>query len=438
MRDGPQVVQDPPFPKHCSTEMAGSHDLVRAMRWSSLFVLMVLLSAPGYGQLCQTVANGSIEDPEVWDCGCAATSCDTLIISHDILVQENLGTSILDQRHIEITATGSVICVGDIVLYGTLTNSGSISGERLVCFGSGNVLNQGSISGDYLLFNCDTIFNQNSVIAIDTVATSYTTRLYNSGEVRATHCQFLSQVANWGLIETGTLFAQRNVYNAATVTSQGLVDLRSLSENFGTMACGHLHQVSGTLVNRGSITINGDLVINESVSAELETGSTVLTRNMLALEDSHLTGPGSICILEHAENHGLLEAVRICDLSPTITEPPYLDVHAGQLMTMLPIYYCNATTCATVDVSEADPSAGANLYPNPSTGLVQMELAQPAAAVRSWVLLDALGRRVMGSRGTFQGSLSLDLTGHGEGSYWLELRVADGTVMERVRLVIMR
>jgi hypothetical protein len=323
-------------------------------------------------------------------------------------------------------------------LYGTLTNSGSISGERLVCFGSGNVLNQGSISGDYLLFYCDTLFNQNSVIAIDTVATSYTTRLYNSGEVRATHCQFLSQVANWGLIETGSVIAQRSVYNASIITAQGVIDLRSLSENLGTLACGHLHQVSGTLVNRGSITINGDLVINESVSAELEIGSTVLTRNLLALEDSHLSGPGSICILEHAENHGLLEAVRICDLSPTLTEPPYLDVHTGELMNMLPFYYCNATTCATVGVTEAGPSAGAKLYPNPSTGLVQMELAQPAAAVRSWVLMDALGRRVMGSTGTFPGSLSLDLTGHEVGSYWLELRGADGAVMERLRVVIMR
>jgi hypothetical protein len=107
-------------------------------------------------------------------------------------------------------------------------------------------------------------------------------------------------------------------------------------------------------------------------------------------------------------------------------------------MTMLPFYYCNATTCATVGVTEAGPSAGAKLYPNPSTGLVQVELAQATAAVRSWVLLDALGRRIMGSTGTFLGSLSLDLTKHGEGTYWLELRGADGAVMERLRVVIMR
>ena len=400
--------------------------------------MMVLLSAQGYGQLCQTVANGSIEDPEVWDCGCAATSCDTLIINHDILVQENLGASILDQRHIEITATGSVVCVGDIVLYGTLSNTGTISGERLVCFGSGNILNLGSITGDHLLFDCDTVFNQNTIQASDTLTTGYTTRLYNSGEVLATHCQFLSQIANWGLIETGSVFAQRSVYNASIITAQEVIDLRSLSENLGTLACGHLHQVSGTLVNRGLITINGDFVIHESVSAELEIGSTVLTRNLLALEDSHLSGPGSICILEHAENHGLLEEVRICDQSPTLTEPPYLDVHTGQLMNMLPIYYCNATTCATVDVTEAGPSTGAKLYPNPSTGLVQVELARSAGAVHSWVLLDALGRRIMGSTGTFQGSLSLDLSGHEEGNYWLELRGADGAVTERLRVVIMR
>ena len=155
------------------------------------------------------------------------------------------------------------------------------------------------------------------------------------------------------------------------------------------------------------------------------------------LENTDVRGLGSVCILEHAENHGnLIGSMQLCDLTPTMTTPPYWAVHTGTIV--LNPTYCGPLACATVDVPETDEWSGPKLYPNPTAGAFQVELGSLAETVHSWALMDELGRRIMNTFAVGSDQLTLDLSTQVPGSYWLVLQDADGEVMERLPVVISR
>jgi hypothetical protein len=404
-----------------------------------LLVHIVLAATTSYGSICASLSDGAFTDPEIWSCGCDAVLCDTLMIGHVVQLDETVGVSELDLRHVWIVQGGSLICTGDIRLYASLNNEGVLSSDRLALWSSRNLYNTGTISGNQLLFIADSTFNYGTIDAVDSLISGVLRPFHNHGNVASTHCVFFGQLANWGTIQCDDLFAQRSVYNTSTIIASHTIELRSFSENIGMVTCASLVQGSGTLVNRGSIHLSDTLIVDTGgVTVDLEAGSVVLTNDLWVGSGSFINGPGSICVVEHSENHGTLTAVRICDLTPTLTEPPYLDIHTGELNTMLTIYYCNATTCASVSIPEPAATLAPKLFPNPTAGTVHVEWDPGTAVVHEWTLLDVLGQRMMHSNTAVQERLVLDLATYAQGTYWLVLQDEQGSVLQRVPVVVAR
>lgn len=413
------------------------------MRKISVIILLALSALHGHGQLCQTIASGSLTDVNNWLCDCNIVQCDTLLIAHEMTVDDTL---LLENAvYTEVTNSGSIGGSGSIKIAGSLLNQGVISVHRLATdvdpFPEFNTyfINQGIVQSPILLLLSDSTLNQGEITNTDSLIIGVYRKFYNASSLYSRIIFGLGPLVNSGTLECDSLTGARQVVNYSSLSCTSVLEAYSLLYNAGTILASNYEQWSGRVDNRGAINVNATATLGlyGGIQFEQTPNARLTTRNLYVLEDTDIRGLGSVCILEHAENHGnLIGSMQLCDLTPTMTTPPYWDVHTGTIV--LNPTYCGPLACATVDVGEVGPSASAKLYPNPSTGLVQVELAQPVAAIHSWVLLDALGRRVKGSTGTFLGNLSLDLTGHVEGTYWLELRGADGAVMERLRVVIMR
>ncbi len=413
------------------------------MRWSSLFVMMVLLSAPGYGQLCQTISSGSITDVSNWLCDCNIEQCDTLLIAHAMTVEDTL--TLGNAVYTEVTISGSLTGDAVVALAGSLVNHGTIALDRLatdvdwIPEYDTYFTNHGTVTNGRLILFADSTRNMGSIMATDSLVIGAFRRLYNDAALESRIIYGLGGVSNTGTINCDSLIASRELYNYGSMVSEHLFELYRYSINTGTIWADEYNQYSGSFYNEGSMAITGttSLGVYGGIQFEQTPSARLTTRNLYVLENTDVRGLGSICILEHAENHGnLIGSMQLCDLTPTMTTPPYWDVHTGTIV--LNPTYCGPLACATVDVPEPDEASATKLFPNPSTGMVHVELGTRAEAVHAWVLSDALGRRMMNATEMEAEQLTLDLSAQVAGSYWLVLQDAEGEVMERLRVVLMR
>ncbi|HNR56754.1 MAG TPA: FISUMP domain-containing protein, partial [Flavobacteriales bacterium] len=111
-----------------------------------------------------------------------------------------------------------------------------------------------------------------------------------------------------------------------------------------------------------------------------------------------------------------------------------MSAHAGILRSDLPRSYGTCVRClrdATVGLFEQDP-VQFTIAPNPTTSVFTLKLSQPAQAGQV-VVLDATGRAVLAQRFNGNGPVTLDLSGHGNGLYVVQVFYPDGTrLTERV------
>lgn len=405
--------------------------------------MMVLLSAQGYGQLCQTISSGSITDVSNWLCDCNIEQCDTLLIAHAMTVEDTL--TLGNAVYTEVTISGSLNGDAVVALAGSLVNHGTIALDRLatdvdwIPEYDTYFANHGTVANGRLILFADSTRNTGSMLVSDSLVIGAFRRLYNDAEIQSRIIYGLGPLVNYGTLLSDSLTGARAIANYGNITCTSLIETYSLLYNEGSINALNYEQWSGSVNNRGAINISmtTSLGVYGGIQFEQTPSARLTTRNLYVLEDTDIRGLGSICILEHAENHGnLIGSMQLCDLTPTMTTPPYWDVHTGTIV--LNPTYCGPLACATVDVTEADEATATKLFPSPSTGMVHVELGTRAEAVHAWVLLDALGRRMMNATEMEAEQLTLDLCAQVPGSYWLVLQDADGEVMERLRVVIMR
>lgn len=86
-----------------------------------------------------------------------------------------------------------------------------------------------------------------------------------------------------------------------------------------------------------------------------------------------------------------------------------------------------------VGIDAIDPSSGIRLFPNPTTGLLTFQPPQ-GAQVHELAVLDATGRFVLSQPiANTTGPVTMDLSGHESGVYFVQVRFADGMrAVERV------
>ncbi len=156
---------------------------------------------------------------------------------------------------------------------------------------------------------------------------------------------------------------------------------------------------------------SGSLIIPEGGFVQIEGD---LTNNEL------LQGDGAICVLDTTENNGSISGdLDFCDLSPTVTVPPFLDSSPGPVDNS--VTFCQNNPCAT-SVTEVFAS-GLQLLPSITAEQATLIGIPTGSTVQ---LIDAAGRIAWPGTGTRAERLELPLGGLPNGAYRVVVRGAAG------------
>ncbi|MEM8906710.1 MAG: T9SS type A sorting domain-containing protein, partial [Bacteroidota bacterium] len=90
------------------------------------------------------------------------------------------------------------------------------------------------------------------------------------------------------------------------------------------------------------------------------------------------------------------------------------------------------TNCATTSTSAEPFNGQLNVFPNPSSGLIQLEYLFPEAGQLS--VINALGQSIWQQNISAVGSLQVDLSGQPAGNYTLQVLVGEKRIYEKIIL----
>lgn len=201
--------------------------------------------------------------------------------------------------------------------------------------------------------------------------------------------------------------------------------------------------IMDTVINDGLMDLVGDI----DVDWALLNNSTVLIEGvmhndgvivmggpnaLIALDNignyDVIEGEGRICVSSFSENTGTIQGqIDFCDLTPTVTSPPFIDVNSGTVSGT--VTFC-ASACGNVGLDDALLST-VRIGPIPARDRLLIEA--PGGA--KLTLLDATGRIVLTRALVSDGRIALDVTGIAHGRYTAELRVGDSRIARNVTLI---
>jgi hypothetical protein len=144
-------------------------------------------------------------------------------------------------------------------------------------------------------------------------------------------------------------------------------------------------------------------------------------------------GFGSICAGDSTHIQGPLNGtVDICDLSPTVSDPPFID--EGAQFVGPDVTFCLNSSCAT-NLEHRSPGFPVHMFPLPATDRVTIDPA--GGMVEQVSLYDVQGRivRTLGPWNTL-GAVVLDVSDLCDGTYVMRLSVSNA--LRILPLVIVR
>ncbi|MCU0319774.1 MAG: T9SS type A sorting domain-containing protein [Flavobacteriales bacterium] len=392
-------------------------------------------------QPCHTIAAGDLLDPANWSCDCNVSICDTLLIHHALTLDGTL--NLPSARYTEITEGGSLTGSGSLRLAGSLVNRGTLALYRLATdvdpFPEFDTyfLNVGNIENNILLLLSDSTSNQGTISCDDSLIVGFQRKLRNDSDIFTNILFQFGDLYNYENLISDSLLSFRSTVNHGTILCINKLEIYSRLFNFGDINTHQFEVISAGVDNYGTINVNSSSTLGTMGGIQFEQSTTgrLNTRNLYVLEDTDVRGQGSICILEHAENHGnIIGSMQLCDLTPTLTVPPFWDVHTGTIV--LTPTYCGPIACATVQVDEMTGEEGARIQPNPTVGPIRITHSDALRPVHGWMVMDGHGRLVQRSAQAPDNTLELDLSAYRSGTYWVLLMDQAGAVMERLPVVV--
>ncbi len=187
------------------------------------------------------------------------------------------------------------------------------------------------------------------------------------------------------------------------------------AENSGFIQCGQF--VNGWSMGTAQTQINA--------------GGVLQCASFLNQSNGFISGPGSICISGHSENHGSINApIQICDITLDIVAPPYLDVNTGGFSQ--PIYHCVGNDCATVGVQDLGVEVSDALFPVPASGSFTLRSTLQIASAE---IRDASGR-VVRTIGPFNGEIVVPRLGLPAGFYTVVLHTSGSGLPRSLQLIL--
>jgi hypothetical protein len=384
------------------------------VRMRCFLVLVGLLSLGAtHASTCTTVASGPFTDVNVWDCGCDPIACDTLIIAHAVTLDADLEWN---GGLFHITPTGSLTGQVRLIPDGDLINEGSINVHRVRTLFGHDTKNLGTMACAVFVVASDSTINRGELICTDSLTNSWIRPLFNEGSISSPVIYSSGFYSNPGTTSCNTLKCN-TIYNGGTITVEDSLSCTSLSNDSNVVS--H-HLIARSINNSGSIGLSGTLKLGDLSSGDtrLQANSTIRTRDFMNSAGSEIRGPGQICIEGNAENHGMLRgSLVICDLSPTMDVPPYLDVNTGTFW--ISVTYCANSSCTWTNVSEASGNGALRIFPNPALDHINLELKDLKRTLQIVELRDVTGKVVLELNGPFGERIQLDRGSLPSGVYWI-------------------
>ena len=200
---------------------------------------------------------------------------------------------------------------------------------------------------------------------------------------------------------SGVCIIEGHVFISGWVNNIGLLDITGLFE------------VAGDFTSDGQVLIDGGTLIVEGDFTNYST----------------ITGDGSICVGDSTVNQGTISGpLDLCDQSPTVSSPPFLDENTGEVENT--VTFCTNSACV---VGIADHFASAiSIAPNPANESVQLVGLATGDLIS---VIDATGRTCMLKRSTSDRT-HMDVSALSVGSY--RIRVGPGTGVRVLPLLIVR
>ncbi|MBS1583646.1 MAG: hypothetical protein JST66_15715 [Bacteroidetes bacterium] len=397
-------------------------------RWL-LFMISILWSLMTRATTCSTLADGAFTDPAIWSCGCDPSSCDTLIIEHEVF---HTGDLMLSANYLRISAIGSLSVSGRFEVDAGLSCEGVVNAWTIMTMIPYQARCSGTIqAGTIHIENADTFFNTGHIEVVDTLFCGDFSVMVNDGSITADRC-FSANVFynNASCTFNKGLGAGTGWVNAGDMAGGGAFSFHGFFENEAgaVIRTDSLFIFNNTALVHGTITTDSAFFIgNQFISG----GMTLYPDGAVVCHDFYnyglINGGGSICIAAHSENHGALQGViDICDATPLLTQPPFLDLNDGTFT--LGVDYCEDGYCASIQsVNDQDVSRDILVVPNPASGPCIVRMPS-ALSITSYDLVDPHGRVVQHGITPPSNELMIQAPGM-VGAYSLVLHARNGARM---------
>lgn len=398
------------------------------VRMCCLLVLVGLLSLGATrASTCTTVSTGTFTDASVWDCGCDPIACDTLIIAHALTLEEDLEWS---GGLFHITPEGSLNSTHQFTWTCEVMNQGWIDVRRFQTYPGHDTRNLGTINCEVFVSVSDSTFNEGGISTSDSLVIGWYRPVVNEGTMTTNVLYNLGALNNLGVIESMNC-TTRPFFNMGSFSVESMLYCSGSIWNEAELVAGSLSVVSG-LWNWGQVTVRGEFIhgVNPIAPADtrLEANSTIHTRDFINSAGSEIRGPGQLCIEGHSENHGVLRgSLVICDLSPAMDVPPYLDVNTGSFW--MSVTYCANSSCTWTSMSDEASVPAIQINPNPAVDLLHIQLGSSTPEVDRIEVRDLGGRLVQQLTGPFTERIVLHRNGLVAGTYLLRVLWTSGENM---------
>ncbi len=217
-----------------------------------------------------------------------------------------------------------------------------------------------------------------------------------------------------------------NGYASITVTPAGHLELTGGGSLWATQCVVQGIVSCPVYLGLGPMTLSG--IVNASGiylwgDLHMQGGTVSTPGNFTSGTGSAVDGFGSICAGDSTHIQGPLNGtVDICDLSPTVSDPPFID--EGAQFVGPDVTFCQNSSCAT-RVDQSTLSNALKVFPTPASDRVTID---PAGSIVQQVsLYDAQGRivRTLGPLNTLA-AVVLDVSDLCDGTYVIHLSMSNG------------
>ncbi|MFZ1691578.1 MAG: hypothetical protein WAT74_00150 [Flavobacteriales bacterium] len=279
---------------------------------------------------------------------------------------------------------------------------------------------------DVLIAQADSTINFGNIACGDSLVLGWWKALANSGSISTAVLLDLGALNNFGTLACGSAQA-RTFFNSG---SFGVVDtLYNTGSilNDGSLQAGHLITVSGVQTS-GPIEVGG-LFLNGllgNADSRINQGGRIEVQDFINSVESEIRGPGELCITGHSENHGTLRgSLIICDLSPSMSMAPFLDVNTGTFWNE--VTYCTNSTCSWTSLSGDGAGWEVRCFPSPASNTFSLSLGREVQTAHVIEVYGPTGRMITSLAGPFEPRFMISCSGWSSGLH--QVRIIDSSHM---------